>query len=247
MKYLICGACGHMGRIMLRLITERCPDADVIPVDAKPDCEDVYRSIEDYRGTADCIIDFSHHSGTKTLTDYAARTGTPLVLATTGQTAEELEMIRAAAKRTAVFFSSNFSVGIAVLCRLARQAAAAFPDADIEIVEAHHNRKLDVPSGTALTLARSIQAQRKDAVLNIGRHENGKRQKQEIGVHSLRLGNVVGMHEIHIATATQTLTLRHEAHDRKLFAEGALDAAAFLRGKPAGLYGMEDLLKEASA
>lgn len=243
MKYMICGACGHMGQVLIRLLTERLPDTDVLPVDANPNCEDVYLSPADYPGRADCIIDFSHHSATKTLTDYAARTGTPLVIGTTGQTPEERTMIRAAAERTPIFFAGNFSVGIAVLCKLARQAAAAFPDADVEIVEAHHNRKLDVPSGTALALARAVQDVRPDAVLNIGRPENGKRQKNEIGVHSLRMGSVVGMHEIHVVTPNQALTLRHDAFDRALFAEGALEAAAFLLGKPAGLYGMEELVK----
>lgn len=242
MKYMICGACGHMGQVLMKLLLARQPDADLIPVDANPNCEDVYLRPSDYPGKVDCILDFSHHSATEAITSYAAATGTPLVLGTTGQTAEELTMIRLAAEKAPVFFAGNFSVGIAVLCKMARQAAAAFPDADIEIVEAHHNRKLDVPSGTALMLAKSVQQARPDSVLTIGRHENGKRQKNEIDIHSLRMGNVVGMHEIYISTPTQTLTLRHEAHDRALFAEGALEAAAFLMKKPAGLYGMEELL-----
>lgn len=242
MKYMICGACGHMGQVLTQLILSKQPDADVIPVDANPNCEDVYLRPQDYIGKIDCILDFSHHSATRAVTDYAAANGTPLVLGTTGQTEDELAMIRACAERAPVFFAGNFSVGIAVLCRMAKMAAAAFPDADMEIVETHHNRKLDVPSGTALALAKAVQSQRPDSVLNIGRHENGRRQKNEIGVHSLRMGNIVGRHEIHICTETQTLTLSHEAHDRKLFAEGALEAAAFLRGKPTGLYGMEDLV-----
>ncbi len=244
MKYMILGACGHMGQVLEKLIRERFPDTDIIPVDANPDCEDVYRLPSDFSGKADLILDFSHHSATKAVTDYAAGTKTPLVLGTTGQTDEELAMIRQAAEKTAVFFAGNFSVGIAVLCRIAKQAAAAFPDADIEIVEIHHNRKLDVPSGTALALARAVQSERPDSVLRIGRHENGKRQKREIDVHSLRMGNITGVHEIYISTPTQTLTLKHEAHDRKLFAEGALDAASFLANKPAGLYDMEAMLKE---
>ena len=242
MKYMICGACGHMGRVLTQLILERLPDTDIIPVDAHPDCADVYRSPADYAGKVDCVIDFSHHSATKAVTEYCAETCTPLVLGTTGQTAEEHAMILAASEHAPLFFAGNFSVGIAVLCRIARQAVAAFPDADIEIVETHHNRKLDVPSGTALALARAVQSQRPDSVLRVGRHEDGKRQKNEIDIHSLRMGSIVGRHEIHICTETQTLTLTHEAHDRKLFAEGALEAAAFLVGKPAGLYGMEDLL-----
>ena len=141
-----------------------------------------------------------------------------------------------------VLFASNFSLGIVVLTALARQAAKAFPDADIEIVETHHNRKLDVPSGTALTLGRAIQSVRPGSRLVIGRHENGKREPDEIDVHSLRMGNIVGVHEIHICTDTQTLTLRHEAHDRALFAEGALTAVQWVVTMEPGLYDMEGIL-----
>jgi 4-hydroxy-tetrahydrodipicolinate reductase len=143
-----------------------------------------------------------------------------------------------------VFRSANMSLGIAVLLDLARRAARMFPDADVEIVEAHHNQKLDVPSGTALMLANAVRSVRPEAEFVVGRHENGKRKKSEIGIHSLRLGNEVGMHEILITTGNETLTLKHEAESRALFAEGALAAAAWLMGKPAGLYNMQDLLEE---
>ena len=143
-----------------------------------------------------------------------------------------------------MFFAANFSLGIAVLCDLAKRAAAMFPDADIEIVEMHHNQKLDVPSGTALALANSIASVRPEAEFVIGRHENGKRQKQQIGIHSLRLGSEAGTHEILISTGKETLTLRHEAKDRSLFADGAMQAAQFLVGKPAGLYTMQDLINQ---
>lgn len=241
---MINGAMGYMGREVLKLLGTRKPEIEVILVDVNADCESILTSPLDCKEKADCIIDFSHHSATKTLTDYAVSTDTPLVLATTGQTPEELAMIEDAAKRVPVFFASNMSLGIAVLICMAKQAAKAFPDADIEIVETHHNRKLDVPSGTALTIGKALQTVRPDAVLNIGRHENGKRAKKEIDIHSLRMGNVVGIHEVHICTQTQTITLRHEAHDRSLFAEGAIDAAKFLDRKPAGLYNMENLLGE---
>lgn len=242
MKYLIHGAMGYMGREVLKLLGTRMPEVEVILVDANSDCESIRRALSDCPEQVDCVIDFSHHSATKALTDYVISTKTPLVLATTGQTPEELSMIDAAAKTVPVFFASNMSVGIAVLIRMAKQAAQAFPDADIEIVETHHNRKLDVPSGTALSIGKALQTVRPDAVLNIGRHENGKREKSQIDIHSLRMGNIAGIHEVHICTQTQTLTLKHEAHDRRLFAEGAIDAAGFLLGKPAGLYTMEDLL-----
>lgn len=244
MKYMIHGAMGYMGKEVLKLLGTRFPEIEVVLIDTNSDCEGILKSPFDCSEKVDCIIDFSHHSATKTLTDYAARTKTPLVLATTGQTPEELAMIDAAAKTVPVFFASNMSVGIAVLIRMAKQAARAFPDADIEIVETHHNRKLDVPSGTALTIGKALQQVREDAVLNIGRHENGKREKTQIDIHSLRMGNIAGIHEVHICTQTQTITLRHEAHDRSLFAEGAIDAAKFLDRKPAGLYNMENLLGE---
>ena len=152
------------------------------------------------------------------------------------------QAIEAAAAEIPVFFASNYSLGIAVLADIACRATAMFPDADIEIVEMHHNQKLDVPSGTALTLASSIASVRPGAELVIGRHENGKREKKQIGIHSLRLGNLSGTHEILIATGSEVLTLRHEARDRTLFADGAMQAAHFLVGKPAGLYTMQDLI-----
>ena len=242
MRILIHGACGRMGRVVQRVIREKLPDTDLIPVDPMAQEEDVYTSLTDFAGKADCIIDFSHHSLTPALAAYAGATKTPLVIATTGQTEEELSCIREAARQVPVLFASNFSLGIVVLTTLARQAAKAFPDADIEIVETHHNRKIDVPSGTALTLARAIQSVRPDSRLVIGRHTDGKREARDIDIHSLRMGNIVGIHEIHICTDTQTLTLRHEAHDRALFAEGALTAAQWVVTMEPGLYDMEAIL-----
>lgn len=242
MKILIHGACGRMGRVLQRVIREKLPDTDLVLVDAMAHEADVYASLTDYTGKADCIVDFSHHTAAPALTAYAAAVKTPLVIATTGQTEAELNCIREAAKQVPVLFASNFSLGIVVLTTLARQAAKAFPDADIEIVETHHNRKLDVPSGTALTLARAIQSVRPDSRLVIGRHENGRRDPREIDIHSLRMGNIVGVHEIHICTDTQTLTLRHEAHDRALFAEGAITAAQWVVTMEPGLYDMESIL-----
>ena len=134
------------------------------------------------------------------------------------------------------------SVGVALLARLVKQAAAIFGGCDVEIVEAHHNRKVDAPSGTALMLADAVKSQRPDAEYVYGRSGQHKRQPNEIGIHSLRMGNVVGEHEVIFATDNQTITLKHQAHDRALFAEGALTAAGFLVGQPAGFYHMDDLL-----
>lgn len=141
-----------------------------------------------------------------------------------------------------MFHAGNYSLGIAVLMDMARRTAKAFPDAEVEIIETHHDQKLDVPSGTALMLAKAVKDGHPEATYNIGRHENGKRDPKEIGIHSLRMGNVVGVHEVIIATGTQTITLKHEAHDRKLFAEGAMVAAQWLVSQKPGLYNMETML-----
>ena len=242
MRYILHGACGRMGQVMQRVLQKNAPDADVIPVDPMAKQGEAYTSLSDYDGPADCIIDFSHHSLTPGLAAYASERKLPLVIATTGQTEQELDCIRNAAKTVPVLLASNFSLGIVVLTALARQAAKAFPGADIEIVEIHHNRKQDVPSGTALTLGKAVQAVRPGSRLVIGRHENGKRDPADIGIHSLRMGNIPGVHEIHICTDTQTLTLRHEAHDRSVFAEGALTAAQWIRTMGPGLYDMQSVL-----
>lgn len=246
MKILVNGAAGRMGRALRAMIDQGCQGSELAgAVDAFAASGDMLSSLEQFTGQADCIIDFSNHAGTRGLTEYAAARKLPLVIATTGQTEDELAMIHAAAKTVPVFYSGNMSLGIALLTQLARTTAKMFPDADIEIVESHHNQKLDVPSGTALMLGKAVQEARPDSFLLVGRHENGKRQKQEIGIHSLRMGNTVGIHEVIVNTGTQIITLKHEAQDRSLFAEGALSAAAFLMGKAPGLYDMNDIVAQA--
>ncbi|MDJ1121355.1 4-hydroxy-tetrahydrodipicolinate reductase [Olsenella sp. YH-ols2217] len=188
------------------------------------------------------VLDFSNHTGTEQLLATCVERGLPVVIATTGHTPEERALVEQAARSVPMFFAPNMSLGVALLMDLARTVAAALPDAQIEIVEAHHDQKLDVPSGTALGIARAIQEVRPNATLNVGRHENGKRTNDEIGIHSLRIGTVVGVHEVLVSTGAETITLKHEAHDRALFAQGALRAAAFLAGQGPGLYGMRDLI-----
>ena len=166
----------------------------------------------------------------------------PLVLATTGQTDEERAEILAASEKIPLFFAANYSLGIALLIELAKKTAALMPDAEIEIIEKHHDRKLDAPSGTALAIAKAICEVRPAATIHNGRSGYGKRTPEEIGIHAIRMGNIVGEHEVIIGTPNQTLTLKHEAHSRSLFAEGALAAAEFLCDKPAGLYDMKSLV-----
>ncbi len=192
----------------------------------------------------DILIDFSHHGVIGSVIQYGKTHHCSLVIGTTGHTDDEKAQIYKAAKELPVFYSGNMSLGIAVLCRLAKQAAACFPDADIEILEVHHNRKVDAPSGTAHMIFNALKQMRPAAVEVCGRSGEGKRKADEIGIASLRMGNVVGVHEVHICTPSQTLTLRHEAGSRQMLAEGAVDAARFMMGKPAGLYDMESLLEE---
>ncbi len=246
MKILLSGLCGHMGAEVVKLceanyrgavlvagVDKFASDAECVPCasDFCEACTDV-----------DCIVDFSHHSLTHELIDFAKKNNLPVVVATTGQTEEEISEIIEASKSIPVFFSANMSFGIAVLVELAKKTAAAFPDGEIEIIEKHHDRKLDAPSGTAKMLFDEIKEVRPDAVAKNGREGQAKRTPEEIGIHALRIGNVVGVHEVIVATQSQTITLCHEAHSRALFAEGALVAAEFLCGKPKGLYSMKNLI-----
>jgi len=246
MKILIHGSTGRMGKILCELLTSGYNGlelaARVSPEEISDPANCVYSSLAEVTCEVDGVIDFSHHTAVGSLMDFCTRKNLPVVVATTGQTAEEKAIIAEAAKKIPVFFSANMSIGVALVAELAKKAASVFPEANIEIVEKHHNQKLDVPSGTALLLAHRIQEALTDTVLLVGRHENGKRTAKEIGIHSLRLGNEVGTHEIIIATGAETITLKHEAENRSLFANGALAAAKFLEGKPAGLYSMQDII-----
>ena len=240
MKVIICGANGAMGKLLQEKFGSTV--TGLVSIDGM---NGVPRSFEELGNVeADVVVDFSHHSAVADVAKYATETGCAMVVGTTGHTEEEKAAIYAAAKTVPVFYTGNMSLGIAVLCNLAKQTAQSFPDADIEIVEIHHNRKVDAPSGTAKMLFEAVKEVRPKATANCGRAGEGKRQPGEIGIQALRMGNIVGIHEVHITTATQQITLRHEAFDRGMFADGAVEAAKFLEGKPAGLYTMADLLEE---
>lgn len=243
-KVLINGACGRMGKEVEKIVEASETMTVAAKVDKMAAESGCYTDINDFSGEADIIIDFSNHLGTKDLLDYAVKNNIPTVVATTGHTEEELALIEEAGKKIAVFHSANMSLGVALLCELAVKAAATMPDADIEIVETHHNRKLDAPSGTALMIANAIKAVREKAQFVFGREGMAKREKNEIGVHAVRRGNIVGIHEVLVSTDSQTITLKHEAHSRALFAEGAVSAAEFILGKPAGLYTMNSIVTE---
>ena len=249
-KAIMNGCNGKMGQV----ISAICKEDPQIEIVAGVDLYDgikndypVFPNISVCDVKADVIIDFSNHVCTKALMEYAVSRGLPCVVATTGQVAAELELIHAAAETIPVFLSANMSLGVALLADFARRAAALLPDADIEIVEKHHNTKLDAPSGTALMLASEIKKSREDACFVCGRYGHQLRAKNEIGIHALRMGGVIGEHEVILAGGTETISLKHEAHSRTLFADGALSAAEFLVGRPAGLYDMHALVDSAAS
>ncbi len=246
MRVIVNGAGGRMGREVISLL-QRCSagtDATLAAaVDLQENGSDVYSSLAKYTGPADVIIDFTFHTTAEALTEYAVYRNLPVVIATTGHTEEELAIIRAAATSIPVFHASNMSIGVALLVDFAKQAASVFPNANIEIVETHHNRKKDAPSGTAMTLANAVTSVRPGATVKCGRSGYETRDPNEITIHSLRMGDIVGKHEVFITTDTQQLALRHEAYSRTLFAEGAVSAARFLLDKPAGYYRMEDMIR----
>ena len=250
MKIILSGANGRMGRMLAETAeAARSKGVDCEIVARVDPCLSVdsaartYTALEQFDGGADVVVDFSNHAATESLLSYCLKRRLPVVIATTGQTEEENASIRQASESIAVFQSANMSLGVALLADLAKRAAALFPDADIEIIEGHHNQKLDVPSGTALLLAHRIEEARPDSTLLVGRHENGKRPSREIGIHSLRYGSEVGIHEIILSTGKETVTLTHKAENRGLFAEGALKAAAFLVDRAPGLYDMRDIVE----
>lgn len=241
-RVIVCGALGRMGKLCVEKINSAADLELAAQVDIAGDGETVLTSLDHFSGTADIVIDFSFHTATSAVMAWATAHNTGIIMCTTGQTEEEKATITAATEQIPVFWSSNMSLGIALLIELAKKTAAAFPEADIEIVETHHNRKVDAPSGTALSIGKAIQEIRTKATFLMGRSGMAKRTPQEIGFHAIRRGNIPGIHEVIVSTDTQAITLKHEVYDRALFADGALSAARFLAGKQPGLYQMQNLI-----
>ncbi|MBP3314725.1 MAG: 4-hydroxy-tetrahydrodipicolinate reductase [Clostridia bacterium] len=246
---ILCGCGGRMGKAIAAALPS---DVEIIAgVDINASALSaalpfpVYENIADFPGKADVIVDFSHHSALPSLLAYAKATKTPLVVATTGHTDEELALMRASADEVAVFHSGNFSIGINLLVNLARQAARTLGvDFDIEIVEKHHNKKLDAPSGTALMIANAVADEREKSEYIYDRHSVRKaREQSEIGIHSVRGGTIVGEHEIIFAGSNEVVSISHSAASREIFATGALRAAVYLATKSTGLYSMSDLIE----
>ena len=245
MKLILNGCLGRMGRAVAELAPNR--DAQVVAGVDIATAEAAYPVLTDWADApaADAVIDFSNPAALAAELDYVTAHNLPLVLCTTGLSAEQMAAVNEAAEVVPVFMSSNMSLGVAVLSALTKKAAAILGDTfDIEIVEMHHNQKLDAPSGTALMLADAAKAGLTfEPEYTYDRHtRRQKRDKKEIGIAALRGGTVVGEHSVYFAGEQEVITLSHSAGSRSVFAAGALAAARFLQGKPAGLYSMEDMM-----
>ena len=247
-KVIITGCSGKMGASLINAAASR-EDIEIIggidivePVNAK---FEYAKTFSELKCSADVIVDFSNPVVLDSMLEYAVEKNIPVVICTTGYSEEQKKKIFAASEKIAVFYSGNMSLGINLIIELAKKAAAVFGDSfDVEIVEQHHNQKLDAPSGTALMIADAISEVKTDAEYVYDRHSyRKKRDKKEIGIHSVRGGNIVGEHEVIFAGQDEVLTISHSARSKTVFAVGALNAAVYLKNKGAGMYNMSDLLK----
>lgn len=248
-KIILSGACGKMGKVIQSVVAGRDDCEIVAGVDKYNDNErpfPVYATMQEVKESADVVIDFSNPSLLDSLLEYGKTTKTALVIATTGYDDCQKKKIADASKDCPVFFTYNYSLGINLLATLAKKAAALLGDEfDIEIVEQHHNQKIDAPSGTALMLADAINEELDNRMkYEYDRHsKREKRTKNEIGMHSIRGGTIVGEHEIIFAGRDEIITLSHSARSKEVFAVGAVNAAVFMTGKEAGMYDMAELVK----
>ena len=248
-KIILSGCNGKMGNVITDIVATM-NDCEIVcgvdVADIRKHTYPVFTSFTDVNICADVIIDFSHPSALDNILAYAKKNNTPVVLATTGYSDSAIEKIKDASKEIPVFFTFNFSLGVNLLVALSKKAAAVLGnDFDIEIVEKHHNQKLDAPSGTAIMLANAINSVFDDnMVYEYDRHtKRQKRSNNEIGIHSVRGGTIVGEHDVIFAGRDEVITLSHSAGSKQVFAVGSVKAAKFIAGKPAGLYDMNNVIK----
>lgn len=247
-RIIITGANGKMGKVLQSIIANREDCEIVAGVDlntADNGVFPIYASISEVKETADAVIDFSNPVLLDDLLAYSKSTKTPLVIATTGYNDDQKEKIIDASKTCPIFFTYNMSMGINLLANLAKKATEILgSDFDIEIVEKHHNQKIDAPSGTALMLADAIcEVTPQPMKYEYDRHsKREKRTKNEIGLHAVRGGTIVGEHEIIFAGRDEIITLSHSARSKEIFAVGAVNAAVYMCGKDAGMYDMKELI-----
>ncbi len=247
-KVLLSGCCGRMGRFVAEIIKSRKDCEIVAGIDIIDDSSlgfPVFGNYDEVNVDTDVIIDFSNPALLCDMLAYAKRTGTGIVLATTGLTDEQIKAVEDASKVIPVFFSYNYSMGVSLLCELSKIAARVLGNGfDVEIVEAHHNQKLDAPSGTAIMLGNAVKEEMPEAYFEYDRHsKRQKRDGNEIGIHSIRGGTIVGEHQVIFAGNDEIVTLSHSARSRAIFATGAVNAAVFIAEKENGMFSMKDLVK----
>lgn len=248
-RIMMHGCNGKMGQVITEIAAEDTEVEIVAGVDLNQEQRNdypVFRSIGECTVQADVIIDFSTAKAVDELLDYCEREHVPVVLCTTGLSEEQLARVQEAGKSTAVLKSANMSLGINTLMKLLQEAVQVLAPAgfDIEIIEKHHNQKIDAPSGTALALADVMNETMQDAYeYKYDRSsERKKREKNEIGIQALRGGTIVGEHEVIFAGKDEVIEFKHTAYSKAIFGKGAVEAAKFLSGKPAGMYDMHDVI-----
>ncbi len=247
-KILLCGCCGRMGKFVAETVNNRNDCEIVAGIDIIDDSSlgfPVFANYDEVSVDADVIIDFSNPALLSSMLAYAERTNTAIILATTGLDDEQIKAVENTANKIPVFFSYNYSLGISLLCELSKVAAKVLGNGfDVEIVEAHHNQKLDAPSGTAIMLGNAVKEELPDAYFEYDRHsKRQKRNGNEIGIHSIRGGTIVGEHQVMFAGNDEIITLSHSARSRAVFATGAVNAAVFIKDKNPGMYNMSDLVR----
>ncbi|MCX7903489.1 MAG: 4-hydroxy-tetrahydrodipicolinate reductase [Caloramator sp.] len=250
MKVLLHGCNGKMGQVLTRIISQMEDMKIVCGVDREPNkiinLYPVYDSLSKVQEDVDVLIDFSNHSALDSILEFGLSKNVPLVICTTGFSPEEKDKMKKASEKIPILNSANMSIGINLITNLLKNIAPIlYGDFDIEIIEKHHNQKLDSPSGTALMLADAINSSLKNSLEYVyGRHsKTDKRKKQELGIHAIRGGAIVGEHSVIFAGAGEVIEINHSALSRDVFAYGAIRAAKFLAGQEPGFYTMNDVIK----
>lgn len=246
---ILSGCNGKMGQVITGLVAEDNEINIVCGCDINTQSTagyPVYDNINKFEGKADVIIDFSHPNSFDNIVTYCQNTKTPVLMATTGLSAEQIEKLDKLSKEVAVFRSANMSIGINLLINLVKQAAVLLEDKfDIEIIEKHHNQKIDAPSGTALMIADEISESLcgKPEYVYDRHSQRKKRDKKEIGLHAVRGGTIVGEHNVLFAGNNEMIEIKHTATSKEVFAEGSIRAAKFLAGRRPGMYDMKNLIE----
>lgn len=246
LKVIINGCLGKMGKVLTKCVQDDDELELVCGVSQHPNDSalfKVYPKMNDVVEKADVIIDFSHHSTLDDVLSFATKTKTPLVIATTGYNEYELDKIKEASNIIPIFHSSNMSLGVNVLLRLVKEATKMLADFDIEVIEKHHNKKVDAPSGTAVMIANAVKEVLPQVEYNYGRYgREAKRTKNEVGIHAIRGGTIVGEHDVIYAGHDEVVELKHIAQSKDIFAKGSISAAKYLVNQGAGYYNMDNML-----